>query len=200
MRVTKITATGMSRTPTVQYGYVEKHFTFEAIMEEGEDKGLATDILNRMIARAFGADKPVVDVQVKDCDASSNAQAGYVADPRNNNGAPAPVEQVDPRGVGPWPGQPGHRETLPVVDTRPGAINSIPMTPSEIEAENAVAEVEEARAVETISAEDFGRTLAEYAKANGATRVLELRSKYGVATVAQLPAEKRAEFLADLRA
>lgn len=174
MRVTKITATGMSRTPTVQYGYVEKHFTFEAIMEEGEDKGLATDILNRMIARAFGADKPVVDVQVKDCDASSNAQAGYVADPRNNNGAPAPVEQVDPRGVGPWPGQPGHRETLPVV--------------------------EEASAVETISAEDFGRTLAEYAKANGATRVLELRSKYGVATVAQLPAEKRAEFLADLQA
>lgn len=162
MRVTKITATGMSRTPTVQYGYVEKHFTFEAIMEEGEDKGLATDILNRMIARAFGADKPVVDVQVKDCDASSNAQVG--------------------------------------VDTRPGAINSIPMTPSEIEAENAVAEVEEARAVETISAEDFGRTLAEYAKANGATKVLELRSKYGVATVAQLPAEKRAEFLADLRA
>lgn len=160
MRVTKITATGMSRTPTVQYGYVEKHFTFEAIMEEGEDKGLATDILNRMIARAFGADNPVVDVQVKDCDASSNSQAGYVADPRNNNnGAPAPVEQ---------------------------AVIAV--------------ETEEARAVETISAEDFGRTLAEYAKANGATKVLELRSKYGVATVAQLPAEKRAEFLADLQA
>lgn len=139
MRVTKITATGMSRTPTVQYGYVEKHFTFEALMEEGEDKGLATDILNRMIARAFGADKPV--------------------------GAAAILAAVE----------------------------------AEIAVEP-VQEQEAAPAVETISAEDFGRTLAEYAKANGATKVLELRSKYGVATVAQLPAEKRAEFLADLQA